>query len=199
MEKGIPRRRFAGILALAFIALTASNLGRAQPVADAPDGGGRWVGTWASSPQLTEPSNLPPTPGFADATLRQIVHVSIGGKQLRVRFSNAFGTTPLTITSAHVALSAGGSAIRPEGGQALTFHRRPSIIIPPGARACRRHFLRVAPAGRHFPPCRSALLLFLVVVIFAPVARGDHDRAFTFPAAEALSPQGVIHRVTFLA
>jgi hypothetical protein len=100
MEKGIPRPRSARILFSAFVALTAANLGRAQPMAGAPDRGGHWVGTWASAPQLTEPSNLPPAPGFADTTLRQIVHVSIGGKQLRVRFSNAFGTKPLTITSA---------------------------------------------------------------------------------------------------
>ena len=52
-----------------------------------------WVGTWAAAPQLTEPANLPPAPGFADTTLRQIVHVSIGGRTLRVRFSNAFGRT----------------------------------------------------------------------------------------------------------
>src|SRR5262249_17380839 len=44
----------------------------------------RWVGTWAASPQLTEPANMPPEPGLADATLRQVVHVSLGGKRLRV-------------------------------------------------------------------------------------------------------------------
>ena len=71
------------------------------------------MGTWAASPQLTEPANMPPEPGLADATLRQVVHVSLGGKRLRVRFSNAFGTKPLTILAAHLAASAGGGAIRP--------------------------------------------------------------------------------------
>ncbi len=93
----------------------------------------RWVGTWASSPQLGEVGNAPPTPGFTDATLRQIVHVSIGGKRLRARFSNAFGTNALTITSAHVAVSAGGSAIWPESDKSLGFHGGPSVNIPSGA------------------------------------------------------------------
>lgn len=93
----------------------------------------RWVGAWASAPQLTEPGNLPPAPGLADTTLRQIVHVSLGGKQLRVRFSNAYGTAPLTIHAAHVARSAGGGAIQRESDRALTFSRRSSVTIPPGA------------------------------------------------------------------
>jgi lysophospholipase L1-like esterase len=99
----------------------------------AHDGGAQWIGTWASSPQLGDPGNAPPAPGFADSTLRQIVHVSIGGDQIRVRFSNAFGVTPLVISSAHVALGAGGSAIKPESDKALTFANQPSVTIPAGA------------------------------------------------------------------
>jgi lysophospholipase L1-like esterase len=104
-----------------------------QSKSESIDKGGRWVGTWASAPQLGDAANGPPAPGFADSTLRQIVHVSIGGKQLRVRFSNAFGTTALTLTSAHVALAGGGSTIRPESDKALTFHGQSSVTIPPGA------------------------------------------------------------------
>ena len=133
MGNSILRRRSAGILLLVFITLTPARPGRAQATAGAADHGGPWVGTWAAAPQLTEPANLPPAPGLADATLRQVVRVSIGGKRLRVRFSNGFGARPLTLRSAHVALSAGGGAIRPESDQALTFHGRPSVTIPPGA------------------------------------------------------------------
>lgn len=88
---------------------------------------GRWVGTWAGSPQLTEPANMPPEPGLGDSTLRQVVHISLGGKRLRVRFSNAFGTKPVTILSVHVASSAGGGAIKPDGGKPLTFGGRSSV------------------------------------------------------------------------
>jgi lysophospholipase L1-like esterase len=59
--------------------------------------------------------------------------VSTGASQLRVRFSNAFGSAPLTLTSAHVALAAGGSAIKPESDRALTFHGQSSVTIPAGA------------------------------------------------------------------
>jgi lysophospholipase L1-like esterase len=119
-----PRTRLASMLALTLVALMA-----AGPTRDE----GRWVGTWAASPQLTEPSNMPPQPGLADCTLRQVVHVSIGGKRLRIRFSNAFGAKPLNIVSAQVAASAGGSAIKPESGKPLTFGGRISMTIPTGA------------------------------------------------------------------
>jgi len=92
-----------------------------------------WVGTWACSPQLADAGSGPPAPGFADVTLRQIVHVSIGGPRIRVRFSNAFGKSALTISSAHVARAAGGSRIKPGTDQPLTFDEEPSVRIPAGA------------------------------------------------------------------
>ena len=96
---------------------------------------GQWVGTWASSPLLagTPPPTAPPAPTFNDVTLRQVVHVSIGGRAIRVRFSNAFGTSPFTITSAHVAVATGAGAIRPDSDAALTFSGQPSATIPAGA------------------------------------------------------------------
>jgi lysophospholipase L1-like esterase len=99
----------------------------------AVDQAGRWVGAWASAQQRADATNGPPAPGFADSTLRQIVHVSIGGKKMRVRFSNEYGDAALTIRSAHVAPAGAGGAIRPESDKALTFHGQPSVTIPPGA------------------------------------------------------------------
>jgi lysophospholipase L1-like esterase len=94
----------------------------------------RWVGTWASSPQLATPVQMPPGQGFADTTVRQLVRVSIGGKRIRLRLSNAFGTAPLTIVGAHVALARGvTSAIDPSSDRALAFHGRASVTIPAGA------------------------------------------------------------------
>ncbi|HEY5084603.1 MAG TPA: hypothetical protein VII48_08785, partial [Rhizomicrobium sp.] len=62
-----------------------------------------WIGSWASSQQIPEPANALPPAALEDATLRQIVHLSLGGQSLRVRLSNAFGTEPLRITSVHIA------------------------------------------------------------------------------------------------
>lgn len=124
------RELITSILALSLaLGLTASS-----PTAAVPDSSiGRWVGTWAAAPQLVEPGNLPPEPGFGNSTLRQIVRVSIGGEQVRVRFSNAFGNTELTVVSARVARSAGRGAILQGTDRALAFHGRPSVTIPAGA------------------------------------------------------------------
>ena len=50
----------------------------------------------------------PPFIHFTNQTLRQIVRTSLGGARVRVVLSNAFGTAPLTIGAAHVALARQG-------------------------------------------------------------------------------------------
>ena len=97
--------------------------------------GSRWVGTWSASPQLVETRNLPPPPGLAGNTLREVIQASIGGSRLRVRFSNRFGSSPVTITSGHIALSTGRSAIKAGTDRTLKFHGKPWVTIPPGASA----------------------------------------------------------------
>ncbi|HEY3761087.1 MAG TPA: SGNH/GDSL hydrolase family protein [Verrucomicrobiae bacterium] len=94
--------------------------------------GADWVGTWGCSPQLTEYRNMPPPPGLDSNTLRQVVQVSIGGNKLRVQFSNVFGTNAVTLTAAHIALSAGAAAIQTNSDTPLTFHGNPSVTIPAG-------------------------------------------------------------------
>ena len=72
---------------------------------------------------------------LTDVTLRQIVHLSAGGSALRVHLSNAFGTEPLHITSAHIAkpLAPDAAAIDPQTDRALTFAGAPDVTIPAGA------------------------------------------------------------------
>jgi len=89
----------------------------------------RWVGTWATSVYEGEPGRNQ----VADVTLRQIAHVSIGGKQVRVRFSNEFGSVPLEIGPAAIALSIGNGGIQADTDHALTFDGRASAKIPAGA------------------------------------------------------------------
>jgi lysophospholipase L1-like esterase len=95
-----------------------------------------WLTTWGTAPQLTEPHNLPPVP-LAHRTLRQFVRTSVGGNQVRVRFSNAFGTNDVNINAARLALAAGsGSAgtgeIQPATDKALTFGGAAGVVIPRG-------------------------------------------------------------------
>ena len=70
---------------------------------------------------------------FTNQTLRQIVHTSIGGARVRVLISNAYGTAPVTVGAAHIALRDKEGAIRAASGSALTFSGRPTMTIPAGA------------------------------------------------------------------
>ena len=94
-----------------------------------------WVTTWGASQQIPEPGNSLAPEDLTDATLRQIFHISIGGSVLRVHFSNAFGTEPLHITSAHIArpVAPSSSAIDPATDHALSFAGNSDVFIPPGA------------------------------------------------------------------
>ena len=89
----------------------------------------KWIGTWSASP----------TRGGVDAkhvreqTLREIVHTTIGGNEVRIRISNTFGEDRLTIGAVHVALHGAGSAVIPSTDHAVTFSGRSSISVPPGA------------------------------------------------------------------
>jgi hypothetical protein len=70
---------------------------------------------------------------FQNQTLREIVHISIGGGTVRVRLSNAYGKDTVEIGAAHVALHSQGAGIVAGSDRALTFGGRPGISIPPDA------------------------------------------------------------------
>ena len=69
---------------------------------------------------------------FTNQTLRQIVHTSIGGSRVRVVVSNAYGTAPVTIGAAHIALRDKESVIQAPG-RPLTFGGRSTVTIPASA------------------------------------------------------------------
>jgi len=103
--------------------LTASGMPNAcQPAVFGPGpGGGRG------------PAQGPPPLNFKDQTLRQIVHTSLGGDRVRVVLSNAFGTLPLEIGAAHIALREKDAAIQPKSDHPLTFDGNRSTMIAAGA------------------------------------------------------------------
>src|SRR6478672_4525706 len=79
------------------------------------------------------PPNLPAPINFANQTLRQIVHVSLGGERVRVVLSNAFGSAPLAVGATHVALRTKDAVIDIKSDRALTFGGSPSATIAAGA------------------------------------------------------------------
>jgi lysophospholipase L1-like esterase len=95
---------------------------------------GHWVSAWSTAVHAPLPfPGLPPTPTIENQTIRMVVKPTIGGDRLRIRFSNAFGSSALAISAAHVALVQRGSAIVPESDRILTFGGKASVTIPPGA------------------------------------------------------------------
>jgi lysophospholipase L1-like esterase len=105
-----------------------------SPAAAQRDGtGAHWVGTWASAQMI--PVGRFSQAELTDATLRQVVRVSLGGEHIRIRLSNAFGTRPLRIESIQVARSADPATARivPGSGRAMTFAGNDAVTLPPGA------------------------------------------------------------------
>ena len=86
-----------------------------------------WVGTWTAAPAPGEGA------AFSNHTLRMIPRVSIGGRVLRVRISNAYGARPLAIGAAYVGLRSTGPGVVPGSNRRLTFGRESSATIAAGA------------------------------------------------------------------
>jgi len=133
----VDRTYFSLLPALALFGFQlCAHRANAQPPSKPP----LWISTWGTSQQIPEPQNALPPDDLRDATVRQIVHLSVGGPQLRVHFSNAFGTDALHITSAHIARplspaspAPASPAIDPATDKPLTFAGNSAVTIPPGA------------------------------------------------------------------
>lgn len=70
---------------------------------------------------------------FNDQTLRQIARVSVGGARIRVVLTNTFGSVPLRIGAAQVALRDKGASIVAGSNRVLTFGGLAQPNVPPGA------------------------------------------------------------------
>jgi lysophospholipase L1-like esterase len=93
-----------------------------------------WVGTWTASPYYD--SGNPPPASLSNSVLRQVVHVSLGGSQIRVQFSNLAGNGSVTLNSAHIAICkaapAVDSTIDTATDKALAFSGTASVTIAQG-------------------------------------------------------------------
>jgi lysophospholipase L1-like esterase len=94
-----------------------------------------WVTSWGTAQMVPDAQNELPAVQWQDATLRQVVRVSLGGSRLRVRFSNVMGTAPLVMAGASVALSRGPgrSSVDPASLRPLRFNGSATVTIPAGA------------------------------------------------------------------
>ena len=127
--------RFGQMRAMIFCGFAVCLVTRGVVAAQDTNDKTHWVGSWAASQQVPETANLLDAALLHDATLRQIVHLSVGGSELRVRVSNAFGMQPPRLTAVHVARSvaAASAAIDVASDKAVTFDGAADVTIPAGA------------------------------------------------------------------
>jgi lysophospholipase L1-like esterase len=97
----------------------------APGVAAQPVGSPDWFAAWATAQHQ-------PGPTLTDQTIRTIVHLSQGGRQLRVRLGNTVGTEPITVAASTVAIRVEGARVDPATLRSLTFNRSTSVTIPAG-------------------------------------------------------------------
>jgi lysophospholipase L1-like esterase len=146
-----PRRLFA--------LLGASLLAPTAPAADA----GQWVSTWQASPQrvwdddFVLPSQVPAS--IDDQTVRQVLRTSLGGKAVRLVFSNAYGTTPVTIAHVTVGHAVPGQPAAVSQLHPVTFGGDATARILPGASLVSDPVAMPVPA-----------LARLVVSVYVPTA-----------------------------
>src|SRR3954468_13228185 len=99
-----------------------------------------WVTTWGAS---TQPDSRRT---FNNVTVRNIVHISVGGPRVRLRITNAFGgypaaagdafpeTTALQVGAVYVGRRSGATAaVVPETQTAVTFGGHATVRISPGS------------------------------------------------------------------
>jgi len=114
---------------------TLSGLLSGQTVEQAEPPGQReeFLGTWHASPQAPYGSGISQE-GFADETLRLMTRTSVGGRGVRLRFANTFGSEPLTLDEVSVGIRDGGAAVERGTLRSVTFGGDTSITIPAGGR-----------------------------------------------------------------
>lgn len=111
----------------AFVAVAMVCLANCCTVAQASE---KWIGSWATAPSA---QSAPPAVITADGiTIRNIVHMSVGGSSIRLKFSNELGTDPLIFGKATIALE-GDQGVLEGPVYPVTFGGNPSTTIPPGA------------------------------------------------------------------
>jgi lysophospholipase L1-like esterase len=112
---------------LAILLLTLLLPGTTTAVGAAPAPREVWTGSWEAAPSGTADA----LPG---AAVRNVVHLSLGGTDVRVRLSNRLGAAPLQLGAVTVALRrAGGPDALPGTMRTATFHGAPTVTVPPGA------------------------------------------------------------------
>jgi lysophospholipase L1-like esterase len=96
--------------------------------AASPETGSRLVTTWGAADDIAGGT-------LNDVTVRNVLRTSVGGKDLRIRISNANGDQPLVSDSVYVGRQDSGASVVAGSSRRLTFGGSTTVTIPPGAMA----------------------------------------------------------------
>jgi len=96
-----------------------------------------WVASWGTAVQRPVAGTEDTGPnwsrqGFADQSLRQVVRLTGGGRAVRIRLSNRYGSRPLKVAGATVGRSGGGALVWPDTMREVTFRGAAAVVVPPG-------------------------------------------------------------------
>ncbi|AWL06914.1 SGNH/GDSL hydrolase family protein [Massilia oculi] len=123
------------IAVLAALGLGACSSAYQPPSAASGSGTPHWVSSWGTSQMPYGQAEAMPAAFWKDGTVRQIVRLSLGGSQVRVRISNAYGSDMLIVNEANIAhaVRPGTSELVAGSLQPLRFNGSTSVRIPAGA------------------------------------------------------------------
>ncbi|MET7473289.1 SGNH/GDSL hydrolase family protein [Streptomyces sp. NPDC005648] len=144
-----------------------------------------WSGSWAAAS-----SGYAAVGPWSDRTLRLVVHTSVGGPRVRLRFENTFAAAPVRIGSATVAVEAAGAAAR-EVPVPVSFGGAAGTEVPAGAEVFSDPLSFAVPADTnllvsfHLPDTVTAAPLHRVAVQRSYVSvPGDHAAESTAASYE---------------
>ena len=111
--------------------MTLAAMGLLTVAANAQVADEDWTGTWATAVEFTGPGDMPKA-SLAGRSLREIIHLSIGGETMRMQLSNIHSKEPVEIKSVFIAMPTDSCDIDAKTAKYLTFGGKKSVTIAPG-------------------------------------------------------------------
>jgi len=142
-----------------------------------------WIPTWFAGPAPVSGE----APQLRNMTIRQMVHISAGGKYVRLRLSNAYGHQPLHFDKVSLALRDSGSLIR-SGSAAVTFGGIKGVTVAPGGFAVSDAIPFEAPPGADL-----AVSLYASGPVEASTAHLVQRSAIYFADGDAAETRSLAH------
>lgn len=89
-----------------------------------------WKGTWATAAEYPGKGDMPKE-SLSGRSCRQIIHVAMGGENIRLKLSNEFSDEPLEIKSVYIAEATSGWAVQAKTVKYLKFGGKKNVIVQP--------------------------------------------------------------------